>query len=196
MFTLAKVVDNIFVVSMIGRRHRAVVVKIACLVGILYLLGMIKAGTDSPSEEEEVSGNVDQEVQSGDQLKEEVPNFEPPRLEPPKLEPPILEQAKPDDGDADDVVAPQPDADQQIQGGQNGEEEKEDEGKKEEEEEEKKRLEEKLEKKEEDKELDLVAAPPKRPEGPGEMGKPYKVLRKSPTNFSTDFELECQGRVW
>ena len=50
---------------------------------------------------------------------------------------------------------------------------------KKEEEEEKKRLEEKLEKKEEDKELDLVAAPPKRPEGPGEMGKPYKVLRKS-----------------
>ena len=179
MFTLAKVVDNIFVVSMIGRRHRAVVVKIACLVGILYLIGMIKAGTDSPLEEEEIAGNVDQEVQSGDHLKEEVPNFEPPKLEPPKLEPPILEQAKPDGEDADDVVAPQPDADQQIKGGQNGEEEKEDEGKKDEEEEEKKRLEEKLEKKEEDKELDLVVAPPKRPEGPGEMGKPYKVLRKS-----------------
>ena len=171
------------------------VVKIACLVGILYLLGVIKAGTDSPSEEEEVAGNVDQEVQSGEQLKEEVPKFEPPKLEPPKLEPPILEQAKPDDGDADDVVAPQPDADQQIQGGQNGEEEKEDEGKKEEEKE-KKRLEEKLEKKEEDKELDLVVAPPKRPEGPGEMGKPYKVLRKSLFSQTTDFELECQGRVW
>ena len=91
MFTLAKVVDNIFVVSMIGRRHRAVVVKIACLVGILYLLGMIKAGTDSPSEQEEVDKNVNQEAQSGDQLKEdEAPNFEPPKLEPPKLEPPIL----------------------------------------------------------------------------------------------------------
>ena len=174
MFTLAKVVDNIFVVSMIGRRHRAVVVKIACLVGILYLLGMIKAGTDSPSEEEEVAGNGDQEAQSGDQLKEEVPNFEPPKLEPPKLEPPILD--KPDEQPEDDVVALQPQVDQQLKGVQSGEEKVVEEGKKEEEE--KKRLEEKLEKKEEDKELDLVVAPPKRPEGPGEMGKPYKVLRK------------------
>ena len=67
------------------------------------------------------------------------------------------------------------------------EEEKEEEEKKKEEEEkekeekaeekEKKRLEEKAEEKAEDKELDLVVAPPKIPEGPGEMGKPYKVTK-------------------
>ena len=42
-------VDNLFVVSMISRRHRAVVVKVAFVVGVLYLMGMLKVARDTPS---------------------------------------------------------------------------------------------------------------------------------------------------
>ena len=163
--TLGKVVDNLFVVSMISRRHRAVVVKVAFVVGVLYLMGMLKVGRDTPSEEEERVEANDPENQSGERPKIEEPNFEPP-----KLEPPILEFPADQDGN-------------KIEDTDNGEENEkkrleedmEKERLKEEEKEEKKRLEEKEERKAEDKELDLVVAPPKRPEGPGEMGKPYKV---------------------
>jgi len=186
------VVDNLFVASMISRRHRAFVVKVACLVGILYLMGMLRVDRDIPLEEED-RGNAEESDPSGDQSGEiEEPNFKPP-----KLEPPILEL--PDRKAAENLVAEQP-ADPETQSEEKANEkkrleemeekmrlqekkekeeieEKEEKEKKEAkaEEKEKKRLEEKAEEKAEDKELDLVVAPPKMPEGPGEMGKPYKV---------------------
>ena len=141
-------------VSMISRRHRAVVVKVAFVVGVLYLMGMLKVGRDTPSEEEERVEANDPEDQSGERPKIEEPNFEPPKLEPPILEFP----------DGNEIDA------------NKSEEENE---KKRLEEKEEKRLQEKEEEKAEDKELDLVVAPPKRPEGPGEMGKPYKVGKKT-----------------
>ena len=172
-----------FVASMISRRHRAVVVKVAFLVGVLYLMGMLRIDRDTPSEEEE-RGNAEESDPSGDQSGEGR-KIEEPNLEPPKLEPPILEL--PDVKDAEINAAQQPahPDGNEIEDTQSEEKAKE---KKEEEvekavEKEKKRLEEKAEEKAEDKELDLVVAPPKIPEGPGEMGKPYKVGKMTTKGF-------------
>ena len=158
------------------------VVKVAFLVGILYLMGLIKGRRETPSEDEEIwemgADSNDPEYHGGEKPKVDEPNvglpkLEPPMLDPPNIELPILEQA--DAGNvADDAAVQQPvhpDGDE-IKDIESEEEEKK----------EKKRLEEKEEEKAEDKELDLVVAPPKRPEGPGEMGKPYKVGEKLNTN--------------
>ena len=144
------------------------VVKVAFLVGILYLMGLIKGRRETPSEDEEIwemgADSNDPEYHGGEKPK--IDELEPPMLDPPNIELPILEQA--DAGNVADDAAVQhllpPDGDE-IKDIESEEEEKK----------EKKRLEEKEEEKAEDKELDLVVAPPKRPEGPGEMGKPYKV---------------------
>ena len=146
------------------------VVKVAFLVGILYLMGLIKGRRETPSEDEEIwemgADSNDPEYHGGEKPNVEIPKLEPPMLDPPNIELPILEQA-----DAGNVANAQhllhPDGDE-IKDIESEEEEKK----------EKKRLEEKEEEKAEDKELDLVVAPPKRPEGPGEMGKPYKVGEK------------------
>ena len=143
------------------------VVKLAFLVGILYLMGLIKGRRETPSEDEEIwemgADSNDPEYHGGEKPK--IDELEPPMLDPPNIELPILEQA---DGNVADDAAVQhllhTDGDE-IKDIESEEEEKK----------EKKRLEEKEEEKAEDKELDLVVAPPKRPEGPGEMGKPYKV---------------------
>ena len=156
-------VDNLFVVSMISRRHRAVVVKVALVVGVLYLLGMLRVERDIPSKEEErMESNT--EEQSGERPK--INNIEPPKLEPPILEFPDGKAAHQDGNEIEDTNSEKK--------GLEGEKEELNEEKKEQ-----KRLEEKEEEKAEDKELDLVVAPPKRPEGPGEMGKPYKVKKKT-----------------
>ena len=176
-------VDNLFVVSMISRRHRAVVVKVAFVVGVLYLMGMLKVARDTPSKEEERMEANDPEDQSGERPKIEEPNFEPPKLEPPILE---LPDEKAADQDGNEIK----DTERENEKKRLEEEEKEELNNKEKlnekekekkvlEEKEKKRLEEKEEEKAEDKELDLVVAPPKRPEGPGEMGKPYEVGKKA-----------------
>ena len=149
------------------------VVKVAFLVGILYLMGLIKGRRETPSEDEEIwemgADSNDPEYHGGEKPNVEIPKLEPPMLDPPNIELPILEQADAENV-ADDAAAQHllhPDGDE-IKDIASEEEEKK----------EKKRLEEKEEEKAEDKELDLVVAPPKRPEGPGEMGKPYKVGEK------------------
>ena len=85
-------------VSMISRRHRAVVVKVAFVVGVLYLMGMLKVARDTPSKEEERMEANDPEDQSGERPKIEEPNFEPPKLEPPILEFPDEKAANNQDG--------------------------------------------------------------------------------------------------
>ena len=171
-------------VSMISRRHRAVVVKVAFVVGVLYLMGMLKVARDTPSKEEERMEANDPEDQSGERPKIEEPNFEPPKLEPPILELPDEKAANQDGNEIEETEREEENEKIRL------EEEKEELNNKEKlsekekekkvlEEKEKKRLEEKEEEKAEDKELDLVVAPPKRPEGPGEMGKPYEVGKKA-----------------
>ena len=164
-------VDNLFVVSMISRRNRAVVVKVAFVVGVLYLMGMLKVARDTPSKEEERmeanARNIDPEDQSGKRPEIEEPNFEPPKLEPPILEFP----------DGNEIHANKSEEENEKKRLEELNEKEKEEKRLEEKEE--KRLQEKEEEKAEDKELDLVVAPPKRPEGPGEMGKPYKVGKKT-----------------
>ena len=161
-------VDNLFVVSMISRRHRAVVVKVALVVGVLYLLGMLRVERDIPSKEDQERMEANTEEQSGERPK--LNNIEPPELEPTILEFPGGKAAHQDGNEIEDTNSEK----ENEKKGLEGEKEELNEEKKEQ-----KRLEEKEEKKAEDKELDLVVAPPKRPEGPGEMGKPYKVGKKT-----------------
>ena len=173
--------------SMISRRHRAVVVKVAFVVGVLYLMGMLRIDRDTPSEEEE-RGNAEESDpsvdQSGEGRKIEEPNVEPPKLEPPILELPDVKDAESNAAQQNEIEDTQ--SEEKAKEKKRLEEKKEAEKMKLEEKEEEKavekekqRLEEKAEEKAEDKELDLVVAPPKIPEGPGEMGKPYKVRKKT-----------------
>ena len=102
--TLGKGVDNLFVVSMISRRHRAVVVKVAFVVGILYMMGMLRVGQDTPSKEEEIGEvNAEEIEESGVRPKiDEIPKLEPPILEVPDgkaAEDDVAQQAADPDGD-------------------------------------------------------------------------------------------------
>ena len=178
-------------VSMISRRHRAVVVKVAFVVGVLYLMGMLKVARDTPSKEEERMEANDPEDQSGERPKIEEPNFEPPKLEPPILELPDEKAANQDGNEIEDTERENEKKRLEEEKERLNNKEKLNEKEKEKkvlEEKEKKRLEEKEEEKAEDKELDLVVAPPKRPEGPGEMGKPYEVGKKATKYVSCNSE--------
>ena len=73
------------------------VVKVAFLVGILYLMGLIKGRRETPSEDEEIwemgADSNDPEYHGGEKPDVEIPKLEPPMLDPPNIELPILEQA-------------------------------------------------------------------------------------------------------
>ena len=177
-----KWVDNLFVVSMISRRHRAVVVKVAFVVCILYMMGMLRVGQDTPSKEEEIGEvNAEEIEESGVRpKKDEIPKLEPPNLDLPDGKAAVddvAQQADPVGDEIEDTKSEEQKEKRRLEEELEKERLKENEELKEREEKEKKRLEEKKEEKAEDKELDLVVAPPKRPEGPGEMGKPYKVRK-------------------